>query len=249
MSWEIDKLREINRDSILLVGLPGIGNVAKIVVDFLVEELQTEKVMDFFSYRMPHSVFVTENNMVELPKIELFYAEKKNLLILTGDTQPIDEIGTYDLCETLLDYFQENHGKEILTFGGIGLSNVPKSPKVYITGNDQDIIKKYVKDTKMNEQVYGVVGPIIGVAGLLLGLADRRNIPAASILAQTLGHPMYLGLKGSREILKVLDRHFEFGVDLKKLEEEIDELETKMKISEDLGKISKKKGGEMSYIG
>jgi hypothetical protein len=184
-----------------------------------------------------------------MPKIQLYYAKKYDIMILAGDTQPIDEYSTYSFCDALLDYFEKNKGKEIITLGGIGLANVPKTPKVYCTGNDKEIIKRYSKDTIMNKDIYGVVGPIIGVSGLLLGLAKRRKIKAITLLAETLGHPMYLGLKGSREILEILNKKLSLNVDLKNLEKEIDELEKKMKLSEDLGKTRKKKSSDINYIG
>ena len=258
MNWKIElsgKKPDL-KNSILLTGLPGIGNVAKIVVDFLIEEIKAEKICEFYSYHMPHSVFVTENNLVELPKIELYFKKlkKTKILILSGDSQPIDEIGTYSFCETLLDFFQENNCSEIVTLGGIGLRNIPKTPKVYCTGNDKKIVQKYKKGTKMSTKIYGVVGPIIGVSGLLLGLANKRNVKAVSILAETLGHPMYLGLKGSREILKVLNKKLELKIDLKNLDKEIDELESKLKIADDLGKVGKRKRDyreyrDVNYIG
>ncbi len=36
--------------------------------------------------------------------------------------------------------------------------------------------------------LYGIVGPIVGVSGLLLGLADKKS-NAIAILAETYGHP------------------------------------------------------------
>ncbi len=244
------------KDAILITGLPGIGNVAKIVADFLIEEIKAKKVCEFYSYYMPHSVFVREDDLVELPKIKLYFKKikKKKILILSGDSQPIDEVGTYSFCETLLDFFQKNKCLEIITLGGIGLGDIPKNPKVYCTGNDKKIVKKYKKDTKMSTKIYGVVGPIIGVSGLLLGLAQKRKIQAVSLLAETLGHPMYLGLKGSREILKVLNKNLDLKIDLKNLDKEIDELESKLKIAEDLGKFSKRKRDyreyrDVNYIG
>ncbi|MBN2368456.1 PAC2 family protein [Candidatus Woesearchaeota archaeon] len=251
MEWKIEYAgkKQDFKDAVLIAGLPGIGNVGKIVVDFLIDELKAVKVCEFFSYHMPHSVFVKEDNLIGLPKIELYYIKSKNLLVLTGDTQPIDESGTYSFCDALLDFFQDNNCKEIITLGGIGLGSVPKLPKVYATGNDKEIVKKY-KAAKVSTKIYGVVGPIIGVSGLLLGLSGKRSIPAVSLLAETLGHPMYLGLKGSRELLKVLDKKLDLKVDFKNLEKEIDELESKMKLSEELGKVSKRKNNrDVSYIG
>ncbi|MEK6853823.1 MAG: PAC2 family protein, partial [Nanoarchaeota archaeon] len=52
--------------AVLIAGLPGIGNVGKVAVDFMIEELGAEKLYEFFSFNLPHSVFVTEENLVEL---------------------------------------------------------------------------------------------------------------------------------------------------------------------------------------
>jgi proteasome assembly chaperone (PAC2) family protein len=254
--WEIElfgKKKDLG-GSILIAGLPGIGNVGKIVTDFLIDELKAEKICEFSSYHMPHSVFVNPDNITVMPKISLFFKmiKKTKLLILTGDSQPADEVGCYSFCDTMLDFFTENKGREIITLGGIGLDHIPKEPKVFCTGNDREIIEKYMKGTSMNGKVFGVVGPIIGVSGLLLGLSGKRKIKSVSVLAETFGHPMFLGLKGAREILKILDSRFKLGIKLKNLEKEIDSLESRMKVTDEIGKTVKKRGkdtGDVSYIG
>jgi uncharacterized protein len=246
---EIDSNEDFS-GSILLAGLPGIGNVGKIVVDFIIEELDAKKAGEFFSYHMPNSVFVGEDNLVEMAKIEIYFKQVNGtkLLIITGDSQPIDEVGTYGFCDAVLDFFQASEGQEIITFGGIGLQSVPKTPKVYCTGNNKEIVERYIKDTTMKAKVHGVVGPIIGVSGLLLGLAKRRNINAVCLLSETLGHPMYWGLTSSREILKVLNQKLPLDIKLKNLEKEIKEIESKAKVVDEL-KAKKKVDGDVNYIG
>jgi proteasome assembly chaperone (PAC2) family protein len=134
---------------------------------------------------------------------------------------------------------------------------VPKHPKLYCTGSSKEIVKKYKNGA--NEKLYGVVGPIVGVTGLLVGLAKKMNMQAIAFLAETYGHPMYLGINGAREILKVLDKNLKLKIDLKKLDEEIKEVETEIvKRSGELAKVAKqtalkklqsKIGKETSYIG
>ena len=205
---QVSKLPKLKRP-ILVEGLPGIGNVGKVAVDFIIEELRAKKIYEINSYTFPHSVFINEKNLVELPKIELFYKKFSNgrndLLLLAGDVQPIDEVSSYEFSEKMLDVLKKFNGKELITLGGIGLGEIPKKPKVYCTGNSKDTIKKYKDDA--NEKLYGVVGPIVGVSGLLLGLATDKNIRAVSFLAETYGHPMYLGIKGAREVLRILKKN------------------------------------------
>lgn len=264
MSWKIKQFgkKPKLKNPVLIEGLPGIGNVGKVAVDFLIDELKAIKIYELFSYTFPHSVFVNEKNMIELPSIEIFYKKVKNrdMLLLAGDVQPIDEVSCYEFSEKLLDMLQEFNGKEVITLGGIGLQNIPKKPVVYCTGNSMKLIDDYKRSVNVQNELHGIVGPIVGVSGLLLGLAERRGIPAISLLAETYGHPMHLGVKGAREILKILDKRLALSINLKDLDKEIKELETDMlKKTEELSGVSKKsaikkvKGRfgteEMSYIG
>jgi uncharacterized protein (TIGR00162 family) len=247
---------------VFIEGLPGIGNVGKVAVDFLIDELRAKKLYEITSYTFPHSVFVNEDNLVELPIVEVFYkrfnGKKPDLLLLGGDVQPIDEISSYEFSEKILDIVQKFDGNEVITLGGIGLNDIPKKPKVYCTGNNKKIVDKY-KSSLVNNNLYGVVGPIIGVSGLLLGLAAKRNIEAISFLAETYGHPMYLGIKGAKEILRVLNSKLNLSIDINKLDKEIKDIENQiLKKTEQLSevtkqialkKLQKKLGRDVDYIG
>ncbi|PIN76983.1 hypothetical protein COV17_00005 [Candidatus Woesearchaeota archaeon CG10_big_fil_rev_8_21_14_0_10_36_11] len=265
--WEITKestkVPKLH-NPLFIEGLPGIGNVGKIAVDFLIEEFNAKKVCSFFSYKFPHSVFVNEENLIEMPKIELYYKKfsgkktKRDLLLLTGDIQPIDEESCYTFCEEILTIMKQYGSTELITTGGIGLQTMPEKTKVYCTGNDTTLIKEYMKKMGIKENIFGVVGPIIGVSGILLALGKRRNVKGVSLLAETFAHPMYVGIKGAKEILRVLEKKFAFGINIDKMSKEIVELEkelmekTKEWISEPKSMISagaQPKKKEVSYIG
>ena len=260
--WKImqsGKLPKLH-NTILIEGLPGIGNVGKVAVDFLIDELKAKKIYEVMSYTFPHSVFVNEDNLVELPIVEVFYRQigKRDLLFLGGAVQPIDEISSYEFTDKILDLAQKFDTKEIITLGGIGLADIPKKPKVYCTANSKKIIDRY-KSELVSNSLYGIVGPIVGVSGLLLGLSSKRNIEAISFLAETYGHPMYLGIKGAKEILKVLNKKLELNIDVNKLDREIKDIEGEiMKKTEQLSEVTKqialKKfqkrfGKDIDYIG
>jgi hypothetical protein len=263
-TWKINQVRKKPKlnSPILIEGLPGIGNVGKVAVDFIIDELKAKKLFEINSYTFPHSVFVNEDNLVELPRIEIYYkkfdGKRSDLLLLAGDIQPVDEMSSYEFSDKMLDMVKQFNGREVITLGGIGLSEIPKKPKVYCTANSKEIIKKY-KDRQVDCNLYGVVGPIVGVSGLLVGLAKNKKINAISFLAETYGHPMYLGIKGAREILKLLNKKLELNVSIRKLDKEIREVEAElMRRTEQLSDISRatalkklksKLGQEMDYIG
>ena len=133
-TWKIDQIgrREKLNNPILIEGLPGIGNVGKVAIDFLIDELKAKKIYEITSHTFPHSVFVNEDNLVELPKIEIFYKkfnDKRNdLILLAGDVQPIDEVSSYEFSEKVLDIITKFNGKELITLGGIGLAEIPRKP-------------------------------------------------------------------------------------------------------------------------
>lgn len=261
MNWELNKISGVPKlaSPVLIEGLPGIGNVGKVAVDFLVEELKAKKVFEFFSHSLPHSVFVNEKNLVELPSIALYHKRINNndFLLLAGDVQPVDERASYEFSEFVLDTIVRLGCKEVITLGGIGLPVIPRLPKVYCTGNCPEIVRKYSEGVSVRKNLYGVVGPVVGVSGLLLGLSKKKNMKAASLLVETYGHPMYLGLRGARELVKILDKKLGLNIDLKGLDREISEIEQEFQ-KKRLGrkqskgtiqKIQKKLGKEVSYIG
>ena len=254
--WIVTKLLKngpMAKAGLLIVGLPGIGNVGKIAVDVLIEEWNAKKICTFFSYSLPHSVFVNEKNLVELPSIDLYHkkTDKQDIFLLAGDVQPIDERSCYSFCEKVLDLCKEYGIREIVTLGGIGLQTIPKKPRVFCTATVKDLVQEYKKKSQVQESLYGLVGPIIGVSGLILGLAKQRNMKAATLLVETFGHPMYL-----KEVLLVLRQRFKLKIDMQRFDKEIAELESELlKKTKEMGGIGKptRKTGQMpeeqNYIG
>ncbi len=235
---------------ILIEGLPGIGNVGKIAMDFLVENVQAKKIISIYSHYFPHSVFINEKNLIDVPILSIYHANinKQDFLFLAGDVQPIDEPSCYEFCELIADILLQYNGKEIITLGGIGLQKIPKKPKVFITGTNKAYVKTF---PHASDKIYGVVGPIIGVTGVLLGVAQRKKILAAALLAQTFAHPAYLGIKGAKETLYVINAKFNMKLDLGKLSEEIDEIEKEiLSRSKNVGgEIAGQKPSEPNYFG
>jgi uncharacterized protein len=257
MVWEVETLKPFPKlkRAILVEGLPGIGNVGKIAVDFIVEELKPEPICEFYSPTLPHSVFVNRQNLVELPRLTLSLLQRKgkpSLLFLTGDLQPTEEVPSYEFCEQLLDVAQGFNVASIITLGGIGLAQLPKEFRIYITGNSKEAVKLY-QTPETRPQLSGIVGPIVGVTGLLLGLAGRRDIPAVAYLSESFAHPLHVGIKEARNLLKLLKKVLKLELNLKEFDEGIKDLEKRVRLkAKDLSELRGKPHGrakETNYIG
>lgn len=253
--WIIKRLKNVKFNKpIMIEGLPGMGNVGKITVDFMIESLKASKVFEIYSHSFPNCVFVNDKGLVDLPKMEIYHKSIKgrDLFLVSGDMQPVTEEGCYEFCDKLLDLFQEHKGTEIITLGGIGLEDMPKAPKIYCAGSDKKALLEYTKQGIKDAE--GVVGPIIGVSGLLVGLARLRNIKAIVLLVETLGLPTYLGIKESRELIKLLNKHLKIGLNIKELNKEVsvieNEVNEKLKgfIAHEESKVKSKKE-VTNYIG
>ena len=172
-------------------------------------------------------------------------------MFLAGDVQPTDEKSCYAFCEEVLDVVEKYHAKEVITLGGIGLPENPKKPAVYKTGNNKKLIQKY-RAKQVSTSLYGFVGPIVGVSGVLLGLSAERKIPAISFLAETFGHPNHLGIKGAREILDVLNKNLRLNLDLAELDAEISDMNKESESEKDFFKNIKRSiqpRKDTTYIG
>ena len=245
MSWEITRIKKPTaKNPVVIIGLPGIGNVGKITVDYIIEKTKAKKVYDFYSETMPHTVYVNEKSLVELPKIELY--EHKNLFLLSGDVQPGDEVSCHELCYALLKLFKTLKVSLIVTLGGIGLQELSQSPGMYITGTDKKSIAAFKKGHKINSKLYGIVGPIMGVSGLIMGLGKKKGFDSVSLLVETITHPLHAGFKEAKGLLNILKKKYSIKIDLKDLEKEVKEIE-KLKITEDLTQVKQPKS--VSYIG
>ena len=118
------------RDAVLVVGLPGIGLVGKIAVDYLLKQFKAEKVAEVLSDSFPPSVH-TKDSKVFLIKDEVFHLnfKGKDFVFLAGPVQPtLDfKVGSshehYEFAETLINWFKSIGVTEVVTLAGINVGD------------------------------------------------------------------------------------------------------------------------------
>ncbi len=213
------KIVEKIKKPILIVGLPGVGNVAKLTVDLLINELKAKPIYELVSDAMPSSVKINKDNLIELPHIYIYavHFNKQYFLFLVGDFQPLEEVVSVDFAKTVLKVFKKLKGKDIITLAGIGLPTIPKKPKIYCTSYSKKIVDSFNKSLKLKTKLYNVVGSVIGASGFLVGFSEKDKINAVILLVETYGHPLFLGVDSARSLLKLLNKQFGFNVNPKLL--------------------------------
>lgn len=222
------------KNPILIEGLPGIGNVGRVAVFYLIDKLKAKKFGEIISPYFLPLVVVNPNSEIQLLKMELYYykAKKRDLIFLVGDLQPVEYGGYYKICEKILDFCEKYGIKEILTLGGFGIGIEKTKPRVLGAVIHEDDLKKY-QSAGVYFQRENPIGSIFGISGLLLGLAKKRGIRGCAMLGETIGYPIITDPKAAEEIIKILMKMFDLKVDLKDLDKSVKQLENFLKVIEE----------------
>ena len=91
---------------VLVFGMGGgMGLIAKVAGDYLIDKLQMEKFYEIWGSFFPHEVYVDDKGIVNLIKAEFYYKkfDDHELIVLTGETQPIDINGQYLFAEKVIE--------------------------------------------------------------------------------------------------------------------------------------------------
>jgi uncharacterized protein (TIGR00162 family) len=221
----IKELAQIEpKNPILVEGLPGLGLVGKIAIRFLIKQLKAQRFAYLYSPHFPYFVLVNKKGSVRLLRGSFFFWKNKggqnDLILFTGDSQSQTIEGQYEIADRMLDFSRKYNVKAIVTIGGYRMEAKDK-PKVFAAGTAQDVLDKALRAGAV---VSGSGSPIVGTAGLILGLARFRKIDALCLLGETRGYlPDPLAAKS---VLEVLKSTFNFDVDLTGLNEDIAKAET-----------------------
>jgi len=169
-------------------------------------------------------VLVNKKGNVRLLRGAFYFWKNSNgandLILFTGDSQSQTIEGQYEIADCMLDFSQKYDVKTIVTIGGYRVEAKEK-PNVFAAATSQDLLDKALD---AGAAVSSSGSPIVGTAGLILGLARFKKINALCLLGETRGYlPDPLA---ARSVLEVLKLAFNFEVDLDGLNEEIAKAET-----------------------
>jgi proteasome assembly chaperone (PAC2) family protein len=170
----------------MVEGLPGFGNVGRIAAKTLIQYTDAKLFAEYYSPYFPDYVFVSKEGICNPPHYRLYAplsGDKLNTIILTGNSQPpLDNVvAYYEICEEILDFAQKLGCNLIITLGGVPVSTDQKDVYIAATSNDlaADVMAK-------GGIIYGK-GRVMGVTGLLLGLAKERGLDGVCMLGATTG--------------------------------------------------------------
>ena len=247
---EIRELKRVKlRKPILIEGLPGVGNVGKLVAEHIIHELKAEKIIEIYSWHFPPQVLVNNDGTVRLCKNE-FYAWKSetlDLMILSGDQQSVTNEGHYLIAETLLDIAQQYDVSRIYTLGGYGIGQLVERQMVLGAANEPELVEEMKKyGVEFREEEPG--GSIVGASGLLVGLGKLRGISAVCLLGLTSGY--LVDPKSAQAVLDILCRVLKLDLNMQALKDRAEEMERVVERLKEMeqAQVPRRREEELEYI-
>lgn len=232
-------------DPILIEGLPGIGQVGKLVAEYMIHQLGAEKIGEIHSIYFPPQVILDENGLARLARNELYlyHTDEKDIVFLVGDHQSTSNEGHYLLADQYCEIAEELKVTRIYTLGGFGVGHLVNVPRVLGAINRAEL-REEIEAAGVTFTRDEPGGGIVGAAGLMLALSAQRGIDAVCLMGETSGYivdPM-----AAASVLSVLSRLAGVPVDPTRLNDRAAEME---KVIESMVEGEKSKDEELSYIG
>ena len=123
-----------------------------------------------------------------------------DLILLTGDSQPVVPGSEYVLSEQLLDLITKFKISNIFSLASYVTGTFVNEPKIYGTATNPEIVKSF---RSFNISTLDN-GNSTGMNGLILGLGKLRGIEGTCLLGETSGY--VIDAKASKNLLEILNK-------------------------------------------
>lgn len=210
-----DELKNVEK-AICIQGMPGIANVGKGVVDFLIEHNSAVKVLQIYFSDFPSHVSVDDAGRVKALRSEIYlYWDKRadrHVFLLTGDVQPTSNIGANILSKHIASLLHDLKVKMILSLGAMPTDRVKSKPRIFAAATNANVLKEYGELLKGVEVLKS--GVVIGMNGLIPCFANNLyGISGLIFLSETLS-VLERDARASYVLAELLFNKFMLSVDL-----------------------------------
>lgn len=225
MNIHVKEYKKISFDSsILLVGLPEIGNVGLASIDFLIDSFRAKKLASVYASFFPNVALVSDDSLISLPSADLFYYRGKKssipLIFLRSDSLAIDASSQYLFAKKIFSFLATQHIKEICAISG-KVSEDDQGKEVTMV--DLTHSNNHPGKNKIIDDFPSVVSPFLTVAK-----AKNLKTLTWALVDTTHTTPVTFDLEAVKICLYALKDHYNLSIT--KIEKKIE------KIKNDMGK-------------
>jgi len=183
-----------------------------VACEYLATALESSTYKSFFSRVFPAQVMVS-NGMSELLHAELKVPKnRKNMLLLSGDAQPLDVVGMYLLAGEVLETLKEEKVTDVITLAAyVG----DTKEKVLGAASDFDSAAALAQN-KIPLLRTGAIG---GLNGLLAGLAPLHEMRGFCLLGTSTGEDL-VDIRAATSLLEALKGLLNLDLEISLMEQE-----------------------------
>ena len=194
---------------------------------------------------LPPRLLLGTDGSLNLMKHEIYYwinnQAEQDLVLYTGDAQPILPEGAYRLSEAVVDLALKLGAETVITVGAFITGKIAENPKVYGAASEPSLVKELQSlDVKIIDS-----GAVTWMNGLIPGLAKMKNLRSLFLSGETSG--FMVDPRAAVVILRVLAKKLGLQIDLTELEGQAKEIENALKTAVD--KTGSQGPGGSEYIG
>ena len=248
---ELEREPEVE-NPVFVEGLAGIGHIGRNTVSYIADQLEAEQIGEIKSHHFPPHTIVNDNKTVEPIKnkiYELSRDEGRDVILLEGNAQAGTPEGHHEVAEKVMNFIEDLETSEIITVGGYGTGDVVEEPSVFGAVSKEEIKEKYDAEIEFEHDV----GQVVGISGLLIGLAQERNVDGLCLLGETPGF-LLSDPKSTEAVLQTLEDILDIDLDYSQLDEKVEESQEVLKKLQNLKKSQKpeeeqSQSSDLGYIG
>jgi uncharacterized protein (TIGR00162 family) len=212
------------RNPALIAAWPGMGMLARMSADYLIQQLDAKQ---FAEISCPSNDIYFKEGMGKLSqyKHRFYYCNGKqdDLIVCIGEIQPQSLSEIQQLANQVLDVAEEFGAKRVYTFAAVPNPHDVK-PRVFGVVNKPEQ-REFLREKGV--QLVSGDGRITGLNGLLIGIAQQRDIEGICLLCEI----RYLDIpqpRSAQTVLNTLTKILGIEIDLSELERQAEEMEQKI---------------------
>ncbi|MBN1159747.1 MAG: PAC2 family protein [Candidatus Diapherotrites archaeon] len=223
-----------SKNALMVVGLPGVGFVGQLAVEYIVSELKPKKIATIHSKGFPPQVFTKPDGEIEVLDNRLYLLKRKgkrDIYFLHGNAQPgLPPQGAFDAqhiySSDIVKLAKSQGVSEIYTLAGISdINRISQGSKIIAVATDKKIFKK-IKG-KFDRNIIGF--PINGAAGLILQYAKFDKMEGVCFISTTGPQPVVPDFGAAQEILNLLSGTLSLKINMKEIDKKAKEMEKRLK--------------------
>lgn len=201
---------------VLISGYPGLGRIGEVALRFLVKGLSAKQIGSVTSPYFSTQAVIGRDGVARLTAVRLYLKPRADgdLLLALGEQHQELMGGEFETCRTLLSFFKKVGGDSVITVGG-HMEPPREDLKTYGFASDARCVEQ-LKSAGITLAPAGT--PIVGAAGVLLGLSRLLGLRGIGILGLTNSEGP--DLESARHVLNNLDALLKLGLDFSEFDQE-----------------------------